>query len=213
MSLGLIGTYTGSYRGDAPGFDDHTTELKFQPVIPFKAWGVDNILRISMPYTLDGRGHTGPGDTTIFDLVVIHEDWGRWGIGPVMTFAGDDTASDQFVIGPAIGGVYAVSKTLKAGLFNQNVFGDDTSISQVQPIVAYQLGGGWSLSAGDLQFVYDWEGGRWLSAPIGFQPGKVMPLGGQPLRFAINPQYNLLHDDGLSEWQVAASITLLAPSR
>jgi hypothetical protein len=212
MSLGLIGTYSGPYRGDAPGLDDHTTRLKFQPVIPFKAWDADNILRVSMPYTLGGRGETGLGDVSIFDLVVIKEDWGRWGLGPVMTFAGDVNAPDAFVAGPAIGGVYQVDKELSVGLFNQNVFGGDTAISQLQPIVAYQLGDGYALSAGDLQFVYDWNDSRWLSAPIGFQIGKVVRLGGQPMRFAFNPQYEMLHDDGLPEWTFSLSVTLLAPT-
>ncbi|MSR47422.1 MAG: hypothetical protein EXS13_10220 [Planctomycetes bacterium] len=212
MSLGLIGTYSGPYRGDAPGLDDHTTRLKFQPVIPFKAWGTDNILRVTMPYTLDGRGAEGLGDVSIFDLVVIHEDWGRWGIGPVMTFASDVNAPDQFVAGPAIGGVYQVDKELNVGLFNQNVFGGDTAISRLQPIFAYQLGDGWALSAGDLQYVYDWEDGRWISAPIGFQIGKVTRIAGQPMRFAFNPQYEMLHDDGLPEWTLSFSVTLLAPT-
>ena len=52
----------------------------------------------------------------------------------------------------------------------------------------YQLGSGWSLSAGDLQFTYDWKASRWINLPLGFQLGKVMKLGGLPSRFAINPQ-------------------------
>ncbi|MBI5364758.1 MAG: hypothetical protein HZA53_16400 [Planctomycetes bacterium] len=211
MSLGIIGTYSGPYRGDAPGQDASTTRLKFQPVIPFKAWGADNILRVSMPYTLDGRGQHGLGDVSIFDLVVNQEDWGRWGLGPVMTLAGNDDAPDSFVIGPAVGGVYQASKTFSVGLFSQNVFGGDTAISQLQPIAAYQLGDGWALSGGDLQYVYDWRESRWLSAPIGIQIGKVSRLGGQPIRFAFNPQYELLHDDGLPEWTLNFSVTLLAP--
>lgn len=213
MSLGLIGTYTGAYHGNATGLDDHTSALKLQPVIPFKAWGASNILRISLPYTFDGRGQEGLGDVTVFDLVTLNASWGRWGVGPVLTLAGDSAAPDPIVIGPALGCVYQASKTLNLGLFNQNVFGGDTSISQLQPIVAYQLGDGWALSAGDLQLVYDWRDGRWLSLPIGFQLGKVKSLWKQPFRFAVNPQYNFADDDGLSEWQIAISATLLAPSR
>ena len=212
MSLGLIGGYSGPYRGNAPGLDDHTTRIKFQPVIPFKAWGADNILRVSIPYTTGGRGETGLGDVSIFDLVVIHEDWGRWGIGPVMTFAGDVDAPDPFVAGPAIGGVYQVDKGLNVGLFNQNVFGGDTAISQFQPIVAYQLGDGLALSGGDLQFIYDWKHDRWQSVPIGLQIGKVTRIGGQPMRFAFNPQYEMLHDDGLPRWTLNLSVTLLVPT-
>jgi hypothetical protein len=213
MTLGLIGTYTGEYHGDAPALDEHTSVLKLQPVIPFRAWGASNILRISLPYTLDGRGQEGLGDVTIFDLVTLDRSWGRVGVGPVLTLARDPAAPDALVLGPAVGAVYQASPTLNLGLFNQNVFGGDTSISQLQPIVAYQLGDGWALSAGDLQFVYDWRDSRWLSLPVGCQLGKVVRLWKQPFRFALNPQYNFADDDGLPEWQLALSATLLAPSR
>jgi hypothetical protein len=211
MSFGLIGGYTGAFHGDLPG-DDDRTEIKFQPVIPFRAFGTSNILRLSLPYQVSGRGENGLGDVTLFDLIVFNENWGRWGVGPVMIFATDDNAPDEFVFGPAIGGVWQYSKTLNLGLFNQNVFGGDTGISQLQPIVAYQLGDGWSLSAGDLQFVYDWEGSRWLSVPIGAQLGKVTKVAGQAVRFAVNPQYNLIDDDGLEQWKVLFTFTLLVPS-
>jgi hypothetical protein len=52
---------------------------------------------------MSGRGDNGLGPVTVFDLVVINESWGRSGIGPVMTFATDDNAPDDFVFGPAVG--------------------------------------------------------------------------------------------------------------
>ncbi|MEQ1892612.1 MAG: hypothetical protein ABL998_08735 [Planctomycetota bacterium] len=213
MSLGLIGTYTGAYHGSAAGLEDDSSALKFQPVIPFRAFGANNILRISLPYNFDGRGQEGLGDVSIFDLVTIDASWGRWAVGPLVTLASDSAAPDPVVAGPAIGGIYQASKTLNLGLFNQSVFGGDTSISQIQPIVAYQLGEGLAISGGDLQFVYDWRDSRWLSLPIGFQIGKVASLWNQPIRVALNPQYNFADDDGLAEWQVTLSVTLLAPSR
>ena len=196
MAFSLIGTYTASFHGpDLPGQADDRWQLKFQPVIPFQAFGTSNILRLSMPYQIAGRGDDGLEDVTLFDLVVFNQDWGRWGVGPVMTASTDDDAPDDFVIGPAVGGVWQVSKRLNLGLFSQNVFGGNTSISQLQPIAAYQLGDGWSLSLGDLQIVYDWREDEFLSVPIGVQLGKVAQVAGQPMRFAINPQYNLRDKD------------------
>lgn len=212
MSFGLITTYT-NFRGDAPNQPDDAWEIKFQPVIPFKAFGLPNILRVSMPYQLSGRGDEGLGDVTLFNLTIFNEKWGRWGVGPVMTFVSDDNAPDKFVIGPAEGFVYQVNKRLNIGLFNQNVFGSDTAISQLQPIIAYQLGSGWSISAGDLQFTYDWESGRWVNVPVGFQLGKIVHIGGEAVRFAVNPQYNLVNDDGLPQWKVSLSMTLLLPTK
>ena len=57
--------------------------------------------------------------------------------------------------------------------------------------LAYQLGSGWSLSLGDLQWPYDWDRGEFLSMPIGVQLGKVLPVAKQPMRFAVNPQYDI----------------------
>lgn len=211
MSLQFIGGYVGGYQGDQPELDDTRSELKLQSAIPFAAFSQPNILRLSLPYQLGGRGEEGLGDVSIFDLLVIPASWGRWGVGPVVTLATADNAPDDIVAGPAIGGVYQYSKKLNFGLFSQNVFGGDTGISQLQPIVAYQLGNGWSLSSGDLQFTYDWEADRWVNLPVGCQIGKVTKLAGQPVRFALNPQYNLKDSDGLEEWKVSLTFALLMP--
>jgi hypothetical protein len=213
MSMGFIFGYTGDYRGDQPGLEDHAWNLKFQPVIPFKAYDVPNILRVSLPYQLYGRGDDRLQDVSIFDLAVVPQSWGRWGLGPVMTFSTDPEAADAFVIGPALGGVYQASQTLNVGLFNQNVFGAHTAVSQFQPIAAYQLGNGWSLSAGDLQFAYDWHRDRWINLPIGAQLGWVTRFLSQPLRIAVNPQYNLVRDVGAEQWKILLSVTFLLPTQ
>jgi hypothetical protein len=38
------------------------------------------------------------------------------------------------------------------------------------------------LSAGDLQFAYEWKRGGWVSLPIGFQLGVVRKIAGQAFR-------------------------------
>jgi hypothetical protein len=212
MSFGFIPSYT-DLHGDIPGEPDHAWEFKFQPVIPFQAFGLNNILRISLPYQLEGPGDEGLQDIAVFNLTVFSEPWGRWGVGPVMSLSTDDNAPDPFAIGPALGFVYNVNKRLNMGLFSQNLFAEHTAISQLQPIAAYQLGDGWSLSLGDLQFVYDWKDSRWLSAPIGAQLGKVTQIAGQPIRFALNPQYNFIDETGFPGLKVSFSATLLFPGK
>ena len=106
-----------------------------------------------------------------------------------------------------------VSRKLNLGLFNQNLFGSDVAISQMQPILAYQLGSGWSLSLGDLQWPYDWKRDEFLSMPIGVQLGKVLPVAKQPMRFAVNPQYDLKDLPGSSRFKVLFTITLLLPEK
>src|SRR5262245_43873445 len=57
-------------------------EFEFRPTIPFVAWDHVNILRVTVPYTVEGPGGPGLDDVTVFDLVVHEADWGRWGVGP-----------------------------------------------------------------------------------------------------------------------------------
>lgn len=213
MAMNFQTTYVGGYHGAGiPGEVDDAWSFVFRPVIPFDFLGKPNILRLTLPYQVDGRGDEGFGPISIFDLVVTNESWGRWGVGPVMSIDTTGDAADRFVIGPAVGGVWQVNKRLNVGLFSQNVFWSNSAVTQLQPVIAYQLGNGWSLSAGDLQFIYDWKSSRWLSVPIGFQLGKVTKIGSQPVRFSINPQYNLKNDRGLTEWLCTFTFTALFPT-
>lgn len=213
MAFNLITGYTGAFHGpEVPGERDDQWTVKFQPVIPFKAFGHNNIMRVILPYQVGGRGDEGLGDVSVFDIVTFDRSWGRFAVGAVASFAGDDDAPDQFSIGPAVGAVVKMSKKLNVGVFNQNLFADDTAVTQLQPVVAYQLGHGWSLSAGDAQFTYDWKRSRWVNVPIGAQIGKIFKLGSQPMRWSLNPQYNLKDDPGLSEWSVSFTLTMLVPS-
>jgi hypothetical protein len=212
MAFNFITGYTGAFHGpDVPGERDDQWTLKFQPAIPFKAFGHNNIMRVVLPYQVGGRGDEGMGDVTVFDVVTFDRSWGRFAVGAVASFASDDNAPDRFSIGPAVGAVKPVNKKLNVGVFSQNLFADNTAITQLQPVVAYQLGHGWALSAGDLQFTYDWKRSRWLNVPIGAQLGKVFKLGSQPMRWSINPQYNLKDDPGLSQWSVSFTLTMLVP--
>ena len=213
MTFSLIGDFTtASYdlAGGVPRED--STVLKFQPVLPFKAWGVANILRMTLPYEVSGPGNGGLGDVTFFDMAVFGRSWGRLGVGVVASFASSASNPPSHAsAGPAIGFVAPVSRKLSVGLFNQNLFANGIGISQLQPIVAYQLGHGWSLSAGDLQFVYDWERNAFVSLPVGFQVGKVQRVGGQPLRFAVNPQYNFKDLPGADRFKTVLTVSLLVP--
>lgn len=200
MALNFQSIYIGSYHGaDLPGEADEALVFQFRPVIPFEFLGHPNILRATIPFQSCGRSDEGFGPISLFNLFVLNQSWGRWGLGPVMSIDTTDDLPDEFAIGPAVGFVWQVNKKFSCGLFSQNIFAGDTAVTNIQPVISYQLGDGWSLSAGDLQFSYDWENVRWLNVPVGMQLGKVVKLGGLPSRFAINPQYNLQNDRGLSE--------------
>jgi hypothetical protein len=89
LTFSLINDVTFSYRDRADGttVDDTGYAVRFQPVIPFKIWGVANILRMTVPYQVSGPTPEGLGDVTMFDLVVLPQSWGRLGIGVVGSFA------------------------------------------------------------------------------------------------------------------------------
>lgn len=209
MAFNFIEDFQTSYYD----IEDSGFEFRFQPVIPFKAFGASNILRTVIPFQASGPGDEGLKSVSIFDLIVLPQSWGRIGVGPVMSFA--ESASDapaKFSIGPAVGAVVQMSKRLNVGAFNQNLFGSEFGISQFQPIVAYQLGGGWALSAGDLQFIYDYEREEWVSIPIGFQIGVVRSIAGQAFRFSVNPQWNLAEITGANKTKIVFTVALLVPA-
>ncbi len=209
MAFNFLNDFKLSYHD----LDDSGFEFRLQPVVPFKAWGTNNILRVVVPYQGAGPGDEGLKSVSIFDLIVLPQKWGRFGIGPVMNMAESASqAPSKFAIGPAIGFVVPRSKRLNIGLFSQNLFARDVGITQFQPIVAYQLGHGWALSAGDLQVTYDWERGEWVNVPLGFQLGFVTPIAGQPVRFSVNPQWNLRDIAGAEKAKIVFGITFLVPA-
>ncbi|MGL6223321.1 MAG: hypothetical protein ACRC6L_07030 [Steroidobacteraceae bacterium] len=111
MSFQFIADHVGSYHGNQPGLADNSTVINFRPVIPFKAFGQNHILRISMPYLVDGRGETGLTDVAILDVVPLERDWGRWLVGGVVSFAASDEAEDDVALGPVFGFIRPVSRT------------------------------------------------------------------------------------------------------
>jgi hypothetical protein len=210
MAFNFINDFHTSFSG----VDDKGFEFRFQPVVPFRAFEVSNILRVVVPYQGSGPGNAGLQDVSIFDLVVLPQSWGRLGVGPVMSLKqADGNAPSKFAIGPAVGGTAPMSKKLNIGLFSQNLFASEVAVTQLQPIIAYQLGHGWALSAGDLQFTYDWKGGGWVSIPLGVQLGVVHALGGQPFRFSLNPQWDVADIQGAVSSKVVFTVTMLAPAK
>lgn len=213
-NLGFINDFALSYRDleDGTPVDEDGYELRFQPVVPFVAWKRPNIFRMTVPYQFSGTGASGLGDVTVFDLLIFPQSWGRLGLGAVGSLVqSEKDVEGHLAGGPAIGFVAQASKKLNWGVFNQNLFGKGVQISQLQPILAYQLGNGWSLSLGDLQFPYDWDRGEFLSLPIGVQLGKVLKVVGQPIRFAVNPQYDLKDVPGATRFKAVFTVTLLLP--
>lgn len=77
MALNFVADYTGGFHGPSDGRPDDSTEIDFRPVIPFRAGDLDNIIRRTLPYNVDGRDEEGLENVTMLNLVVLNEDWGR----------------------------------------------------------------------------------------------------------------------------------------
>ena len=74
-AFNFLADYTGDYNGPNSGQNDLSLDLTFRPVIPFTAFGRQNILRLTSPLRVSGRGNEGLGAVSIFDLVVFDRSW------------------------------------------------------------------------------------------------------------------------------------------
>jgi len=209
MAFSLKDDIKSGYYG-IPG-SGHT--FVFQPAIPFRVWNISNLLRATVDYDITGPSGRGLQSVSVFDLLVFGTHWGRWGAGPLVEFLLKSTpGKDTALAGPAIGFV-AVKGKWNLGVFNQNLFGQSVRFSSLQPVIAYTFGGGWSLSAGDAQFGIDWAQPNVSSIPIGVQLAKVTMIGGQPVRFFVNPEYNVRNVTGGPHWSIRLALTILSPAR
>ena len=193
------------------GVPQSGNDFVFQPVIPFNAWKQPNLLRATVNYNINGPAGRGLNNVSIFDLLVFNAKWGRWGFGPLVQFVPNSgPGRDTALAGPAVGFV-AVKGKWNLGIFNQNLFGSNTRFSSFQPIIAYNLGKGWTVASGDAQWSLDWTRPQFVYMPVGIQLAKVKKLGGQPVRFLVNPEYNMRNFTGAPHWSLRFGFSILAP--
>lgn len=214
MSFHLSDWYTASYHG----LDDTANQIVFRAVIPFDLGATKHIFRVTQPYATSGPVGGGLIDTTIFDLVVFDQSWGRWGVGISGTLptGSEGLTTDKWTAGPAVGFVNSSNKPINFGLFMQSFFSfagkdgaPDVGILNFQPIFSYQLGGGRSL--GNSALVYDTEKSRWASLLASVNYGQVASFAGQKWRPNFEVGYDFKDDPGNPKWVIRAGITLLLP--
>ena len=217
MSFQLNDWYTARFHD----VGDSANQIVFRAAIPF-AWGdTHHIFRITQPYvTSSPTGTTGLTDTTIFDLVVFNQPWGRWGVGISGTLptGQDGLTTDKWTAGPAAGFVNSSSTQYNWGLFAQTFFSfagrDDApsvGLVNIQPIFSYQLGGGRSLSLGNSSLIYDMRNSRWASLMLGANYGQVVTFWGHKWRPNFEVNYDFKNDVGNQQWVVRAGLALLLP--
>lgn len=198
-----------SWNWPASGAED-SEQFQFRPTIPFRVWNHVNIMRVTVPYTVNGP-RSGLGDVEILDLVVHEVSWGRWGVGPVAQLTSDDGSnSESFQLGPAAG-VTSKSKHWTVGFLTQNFFAEDVAESRIQPILAYKINDTLAVGVGDFEFRYDWQDAEWTQLPLGVEVDYIMDLYGQKIQFFVNPQYNFERDASNSDWTLFLGLSILVP--
>lgn len=209
--------------------DDLQYILYVQPVVPFrlsKDWNL--ITRTIIP--LIDQPELGPGVGDVFGLGDIQLSQFLspaksgaliWGIGPIFQFptATDDAlGSDKWSAGPTAAALTIRGPWVAGALVNHlwSFAGDDdrADVNQtlIQPIVNYNLPGGWFLSSVPY-ITANWEkdgDDRW-TVPIGIGVGKVHRFGTQPVSLQLTPYYNVVRPDAAAEWTLRFRINLLFP--
>lgn len=209
--------------------DDLQYILYVQPVVPFrlsKDWNL--ITRTIIP--LIDQPELGPGVGDVFGLGDIQLSQFLspaksgaliWGIGPIVQFptATDDAlGSDKWSAGPTAAALTIRGPWVAGALVNHlwSFAGDDdrADVNQtlIQPIVNYNLPGGWFLSSVPY-ITANWEkdgDDRW-TVPIGIGVGKVHRFGTQPVSLQLTPYYNVVRPDDAAEWTLRFRINLLFP--
>lgn len=194
--------------------------LQFRAAIPFEAFGLNHIARLTVPYvTKSASGASGLGDTTLFDLAAFDRSWGRFGVGAValMPTGASGVSAEQWALGPAFGFVAQTDWGL-AGLFNQNLFSlgndsaiPDVNISTLQPIVNVSLGSGWSAGTSEMTFAYDWNDNKFTSVPLGVKVSKLTKMGGLPVQFQLSYEHNFYDTGTGPENTIGLTVKLLVP--
>lgn len=209
--------------------DDLQYILYVQPVVPFrlsKDWNL--ITRTIIP--LIDQPELGPGVGDVFGLGDIQLSQFLspaksgaliWGIGPIVQFptATDDAlGSDKWSAGPTAAALTIRGPWVAGAVVNHlwSFAGDDdrADVNQtlIQPIVNYNLPGGWFLSSVPY-ITANWEtdgDDRW-TVPIGIGVGKVHRFGTQPVSLQLTPYYNVVRPDDAAEWTLQFRINLLFP--
>ena len=209
--------------------DDLQYILNVQPVVPFRLSEDWNLITRTIIPLID-QPELGPGVGDVFGLGDIQLSLFLspaksgaliWGIGPIFQFptATDDAlGSDKWSAGPTAAALTIRGPWVVGALVNHlcSLAGDDdrADINQtlIQPIVSYNLPGGWFLTSVPY-ITANWErdgDDRW-TVPIGIGVGKVHRFGTLPVSLDLASYYNVVRPDDAAEWTLRFRINLLFP--
>jgi hypothetical protein len=223
---------------DVPGWDEGDEKwfynLNFQPVLPLpltRDWNLINrpvfpIFADRPVLKTDGFDEVdGLGDIGLVSLLSPAKTAGGllWGVGPTFIFptaTKDELGQEKWQAGPAAVGVY-LGKEWIFGAFPQHWWsfaGNDDRKSTSQTNIQYFI---WRLFPGQWQIgtapniLIDWkaDNDNKLTLPVGLGVGKLLKIGGLPIKFILEGQYAVIHpDDFGQEWNIRFTVTPVLPS-
>lgn len=217
LSLQFYDYYTpSSYGADGSG-----NQLVFRPVIPYRAFGVDNIIRVTITHnTSSPMGSSGFGDIQLLQLSIV-ERWGgrfAYGLSGSVPVGADEFTNDKWTLGPAAAYVTSSAGGITYGALAQTFFsiaGDDKArdVAQIalQPVMAIPLGGTRTLSLGNSGVLYDIERSRWASVAPSLQFSWLTDLWGLKWRPGIEVTHEFRDLPGNPRTTYRLGVQLLLP--
>jgi len=202
-----------------------------QAIVPFRLnedWAL--ITRTKMPFVAEppkklGDHWTsglGNGYTTFF-LSPEHGAGLYWGAGPVLYYPSATNSVlgvHRWGTGPSVAVVRKDEGPWVLGAVVNNIWsfggssstGDRTDSFLLNPFVSYHFDEGWSVGSSP-NITANWIGkdGKW-TVPIGGGLAKVVRLGDQPVKLAVDTYYNAIRPKaGNDTWLVQFTVTVLFP--
>jgi hypothetical protein len=186
-------------------------ETLYRSTVPLSILGASSTLHIRLPYAVASTGRSDGGNIEVMDLIGVSNRLGQWGAGAVATLGSIDSFGlNTFQAGPALAFVTRAGRW-QLGAVNRNLFSQHAAMSSIQPVIAYQAGRGWSVSAGNIEYKLDWHHKGPMAIPASIQVGKVLEHGSRYYRFSVAPEYNVRGIYGAPRWTVTMGVAILGP--
>jgi hypothetical protein len=205
--------------------------LNVQPVIPVSLSEEWNLISRTILPVVDqeelvpgaGSAH-GIGDVTQSFFFSPDAPTSRgwiWGVGPVLlapTASDDALGADRWALGPtAVALRQTASGWTYGSLFNHLVSvddepeGRDVQNTLVQLFVSKRIGPGRTLNAA-VESTYEWEGEQW-TVPVNVGVSQVVRIGRQLVSFQAGAGRYADGPDGVPDWGLRLTTTLMFPKR
>ena len=124
----------------------------------------------------------------------------KWGSGPSAAFLHEDAS--PWVFGAVINNIWSIGGPPGSS--------DRTNELLLNPVLSYHFADGWSVSSSP-NITANWivSGNKW-TVPVGGGFGKVVRVGEQPIKLALDAYYNAIRPNAGNEtWLLQATLTFI----